>query len=209
MKTVPAMAKAMLLLLALAAGGSVWAAGRSAEDFLHDGAGKYIQGRLQEATVEVEEGLSHFPKDSRLKSLADQLKKMQDQKKKDQGGSGCQGGENPNQKQDKKDSSSQGSQSKKDQDQKDKDKQKEKDKEQQAKDEKKDKDEGKQGQQDKDKEDKDKGDSSGQAAAPAKPGQMSKDEAERLLNSYQDDEKREHEQMHRRQRKPVEVEKDW
>jgi single-stranded DNA-binding protein len=208
MKSFPAMAKAMLLFLALAAGGTVWAAGRSAEDYLHGGGGKYIQGRLQEATVEVEEGLSHYPKDSRLKSLADQLKKMQDQKKKDQGGSGSQGGENPNQKQDKKDSSSQDSQSKKDQEQKDKEKQKEKD-QQQAKDEKKDKDAGKQDQQDKDKGDKDKGDSSGQAAAPAKPGQMSKEEAERLLNSYQDDEKREHQQMQHRQRKPVEVEKDW
>lgn len=209
MRSFPIPAKAMFLLLALAAFGNVWAAARSADDYLHGASGKYIQGRLQEATVDVEEGLSHYPNDTRLKSLAGQLKKMQDQKKKDQGASGSQGGEDPNQKQDKKDSSSQGSQSKKDQDQKDKDKQKEKDKEQQAKDEKKDKDQGKQDQKDQDKEDKNKGDSSGQAAAPAKPGQMSKDEAERLLNSYQDDEKREHQQMQHRQRKPVEVEKDW
>ena len=38
---------------------------------------------------------------------------------------------------------------------------------------------------------------------------MSKEEAERLLNSYQDDEKREQKNMQKRYRKPVEVEEDW
>ena len=176
---------------------------RSVDDYLHGGAGKYIQGRLQEASVDVEEGLREYPQDSRLKSLANQLKKMKDQKKKDQGSSGSQGGEDPNKKEDKKDSSSQGSQDKKDQEKKEQDK---------AKDQKKANEDKKQGEENKPepgKEDKNKGDSSGQAAARAKPGQMSKEEAERLLNSYQDDEKREHQQMQRKQKRPVEVEQDW
>jgi hypothetical protein len=38
---------------------------------------------------------------------------------------------------------------------------------------------------------------------------MSKEEAERLLNSYQDDEKREQKNLQKRYKKPVEVEEDW
>ena len=38
---------------------------------------------------------------------------------------------------------------------------------------------------------------------------MSKEEAERLLNSYQDDEKREQKDMQKRYRKRVEIEEDW
>jgi hypothetical protein len=38
---------------------------------------------------------------------------------------------------------------------------------------------------------------------------MSKEEAERLLNSYQDDEKREQKDMQKRYRKRVEAEQDW
>jgi Ca-activated chloride channel family protein len=189
------------------------AAAKPADDYLHGGAAKYIQGRLQEAGVEVEEGLRQYPNDSRLKTLANQLKNMKDQQKKDQGGQSSQGGDQNKDKQDKKDSSGQGGQDgkkdpkdQKDQKDKDKDKEKEKQKEQEAKD--KDKDKGGQDQKPQPEEGKE-GDSSGQAPAPAKPGQMSKEEAERLLNSYQDDEKREQKQLQKRNRQPVEVEEDW
>ncbi|GEM_PF-1435572 len=187
-------------------------AAKSADDYVHGAGAKYIQGRLQEAGVDVDEGLHHYPGDTRLKALADQLKKMKDQQKKDQGGQSSQGGDQNKDKQDKQDSSGQGQKDGKDgkKNQKDKDeKQKEKDKEQAGKDKDKDKDNGGQGEQKPQPEEGKQGDSSGQAAAPAKPGQMSKDEAERLLNSYQDDEKREQKNMHKRNRQPVEVEEDW
>jgi Ca-activated chloride channel homolog len=176
-------------ILAMAIG-SISGAGHSAEDYIHGGASKYIQGRLQEASIEVEEGLHQFPRDSKLKALAEQLKKMKDQKKKDQGGSGSKSGENPKDKEDKKDSTGKG-----DKDKQEKDKQ---EKEQQEK-------------QDQEKPDADKNpkDSSGKAPAPAKPGELTKEEAERLLNSYQDDEKREHQQMQQKQRRPVDTEMDW
>ncbi|MDB5048540.1 MAG: Ca-activated chloride channel family protein [Fibrobacteres bacterium] len=198
-----------LAVLAVAFPGIAAAAAKPVDDYLHGGAARYIQGRLQEAGVEVEEGLRHYPNDSRLKALANQLKNMKDQQKKDQGGQSSQGGDENKDKQDKKDSSGQGDKDgKKDQkDQKDqKDKEKEKEKEQEGKD--KDKDKGGQDQKPQPEEGKE-GDSSGQAAAPAKPGQMSKEEAERLLNSYQDDEKREQKQLQKRNRQPVEVEEDW
>lgn len=191
-----------------------FASAKVAEDYLHGGASLYIQGRLQEASVEVEEGLRKYPNDTRLKALADQLKSMKDQQKKDQGGGESQGGQGSQQKQDKQDSSqNRNGQDKQDQSKQQKDQQqKDQDKDKQGGDKDKDKDKDQNGQQNgpppqaqQGKE----GDSSGKGAAPVPPGQMSKEEAERLLNSYQDDEKREQKNMQKRYRKPVEVEEDW
>ena len=206
--------RAFMLFLSLAAGAY---AAKPVDDYVHGTGAKYIQGRLQEAGVEVEEGLRRYPDDARLKALADQLKKMKDQQKKDQGGQDSQGGDQNKDKQDKPDSSGQGKQDgKKDEkDKQDEEKAKEKAKEEAKKEEGKDKEQEKdkgdqenQAQKPKPEEGKD-GDSSGQAPAPAKPGEMSKEEAERLLNSYQDDEKREQKDMQKRYRKRVEVEEDW
>jgi single-stranded DNA-binding protein len=181
------------------------ASAKGLEDYVHGGASLYIQGRLQEASVNVEEGLRKFPEDPRLKALAAQLKAMKDQQKQDQGGGEGQGGQGSQQKQDQdKD------QQKKDQDKDkqagDKEKEKEKDKEKDKGD--KDKDGQQDGQPPQEKPGQE-GDTAGQGAAPVPPGQMSKEEAERLLNSYQDDEKREQKNMQRRNRKQVEVEEDW
>jgi Ca-activated chloride channel homolog len=212
----------ILIVLGLAAG---LAAAKGVEDYVHGGAALYVQGRLQEASVEVEEGLRKFPGDSRLKALAEQLKAMKDQQKQDQGGGEGQGGQGSQQKQDQKDPSQDQQGQGKDQDKQDKEQQKkdqDKDKQGEGKDKEKDKGED----QEKDKEaDKDQGgqqegqppkdkpgqegDTTGKGAAPVPPGQMSKEEAERLLNSYQDDEKREQKNMQRRYRKQVEVEEDW
>jgi Ca-activated chloride channel homolog len=180
-----------LILILMGAFSHSFAAVRSAEDYLHASGAKYIQGRLQEASVDVEEGLRHYPNDSKLNALATQLKAMKDQKKQDQGGQGSQGDPDPNKKEDKKDSTSQDPKKKGEEDKK---KQEEENRAQQGKEEPAKKDEK---------------DSTGQAASPVKPGEMSKEEAERLLNSYQNDEKQEHEQMQRRQKGPIEVEKDW
>ena len=203
----------LLLALGLSAG---LVAAKGADDYLHGGASLYIQSRLQEASVEVEEGLRKFPHDTRLKALADQLKSMKDQQKQDQGGGGGQGGEGDKQKQNKQDSSQdqkgQGKQDQKQDKQKQDQQQKDQDKDKQGGDKDKDKDKDQNGQANNPppqaqpgKE----GDSTGKGAAPVPPGQMSKEEAERLLNSYQDDEKREQKNMQRRSRKPVEVEEDW
>lgn len=201
----------LLLALGLCAG---LAAAKGADDYLHGGASLYIQSRLQEASVEVEEGLRKFPNDTRLKALADQLKSMKDQQKQDQGGGEGQGGEGDKKKQDKQDSSQdqkgQGKQDQKQDKQKQDQQQKDQGKDKQGGDKDKDKDQNGQAdnpppQAQPGKE----GDSTGKGAAPVPPGQMSKEEAERLLNSYQDDEKREQKNMQRRSRKPVEVEEDW
>ncbi len=202
----------LILGLCLLLVGNIWASEKSVDDYLHGAAAKYIQGRMQEASIDVEEAIRKYPNDARLKALANQLKQMKDQQKKDQGGSSSQGGEKNKNQEDKKDSSSQkDSQDKKDQQkQKNQKKDQDKDKGQNKDKDKKPDDQKKNGNQEPQQpEPKDTDKDEGQKAAPAKPGEMSKEDAERLLNSYQDDEKREHQNMQHRQRKPVSVEKDW
>lgn len=194
------------ILLCLAA--VSWSMAKSAEDYLHGGASKYIQGRIQEASVEVEEGLRLFPNDPKLKALGGQLRKMKDQKKEDQGGNNSQGGDGSKEKDKKPPEQGKDGQGKDQQkDQKDKQQDQEKEKEKDGQDQEKDKGAGDQGEKPP-KEDGKQGDTTGRAA-PVPPGQMSKEEAERLLNSYQDDEKREQKNLQKRYRKPVEVEEDW
>jgi Ca-activated chloride channel family protein len=183
---------------------------KGAEDYFHAAAGKYVGSRLQEASIEVEEGLRHYPDDPRLKGLAAQLKNMKDQQKKDQGQAGSQGSDQgkDKDKQDKKDQDNKGSGQNQPKQDQDKDKQDQDKKNEQDKNGKGDQNQDQQPQAGKEDEDKKAGDSSGQSMAPVKPGQMSKEEAERLLNSYQDDEKKEHSRMGRKSRK-VEVQEDW
>lgn len=172
-----------VIVLALAA----LAHPRVAADYLHGSAGKYIAGRHQEALVEAEEGVRAFPDDPALKTMVAHLRRLKDQQRQDQGSQGSSGGEqgkdeNP---EDTKD---------KEQDQSQKEGPEEKDQEA---------GQGKESPEDKGQ------DSTGSAETPVKPGEMSKEDAERLLNSIQDDEKKEHRQQQKRWRKRPDVEQDW
>ncbi|MFC1586282.1 hypothetical protein ACFL5V_12110, partial [Fibrobacterota bacterium] len=51
---------------------------KSADDYYHSGSGMYIEGRRQQAAIEVEEGLRQFPADPKLTMLNDHLKQLQD-----------------------------------------------------------------------------------------------------------------------------------
>ena len=62
-----------LLCLLLLASSSL---AKSAEDYLHGAFYKYIDNRMQEAGVEVEEGLQNYPDDPKLQNLNDLLKQM-------------------------------------------------------------------------------------------------------------------------------------
>jgi Ca-activated chloride channel family protein len=169
---------------------------KSAGDYFHGGAYKYVAGKQQEALVEVEEGLRHYPDDKKLQSLAGQLRKLKDQ-------------------QDPKNQDNKGDDKKKDKDGKDKqDPNKDKDKDKKDGDKKPDEDKDK----DKDKKDgqnpdpkddgKDKPKGKNPAGAPP-PGQMSEEEAKRLLNSFADDEKKEQRERQKLLRKRMETDQDW
>ncbi len=182
-----------LLCLLLLASSSL---AKSAEDYLHGAFYKYIDNRMQEAGVEVEEGLQNYPDDPKLQNLNDLLKQMKNQQRQDQNQSG--GGNNDKNKdskqnpKDQKDQKDQNGQNKDSKNQgKDSQKKDQQDKNQSPKD-SAGQDKNKQPQpKPEDKNGQPPKDFSGKGGqAKRMPGQMSKEEAERLLNSFVDEEKK-------------------
>jgi Ca-activated chloride channel homolog len=185
---------------------------KNASDHFAEAAALYVQGRLQEAGNAVASGLRENPGDPKLASLDNLLKQLKDQQRQDQNSQGGgQGESDPKQQEDNKDSDKKNDSSQQD----DKQQNKEQDQDQQAgKDqEKKDKPEDKQDQAasqqpDQDKKDQEARDSAQAAAEQPKPGQMSKDDAERLLNSFDQDEKQSQRERQAPKRRVI-VEEDW
>jgi Ca-activated chloride channel family protein len=179
-----------LLLLALSP-----ALGKTADAYFHGGAYKYVAGKHQEALIEVEEGLSHYPDDKALQQLAEQIRKMkdnQDPSKNKQDGKG-----DDKKKNDKGDDKKDPNKDKKDGDKKPDENKDKKDKKDDPKDSK-----------DPKEDDKDKQKGKNPAGAPP-PGQMSEEEAKRLLNSFADDEKKEQRERQKLLRKRLETDQDW
>ncbi len=159
---------------------------RSADDYYHGAAYRYVEGKLQEAGVEAEEGLRRYPGDAKLRALAEQIRKMSDAQR---GGSG--GGEG--------------------------DRDEGKDPKKPPRD-----DSGDENPDDKPRQDSGEGqdpkdappsprDESGRddgREAPG-PGEMSREEAERLLNSFADDEKKEQAERRRAIGRRAGTEQDW
>ena len=187
--------------------------GKTAEDYLHGAAYKYIAGRMQEAGVEAEEGLRAYPDDPKLRNLDDLLKQMKDQQRQDQnqsGGSDSKDKQNKDKK-DSKDQKDQKGQGKDSQNQ-DKDSQKnDSDKGQNQKD-SSGQDKNKEQPQPKpgEKNSQSPKDTMGQGGQPKRmPGQMSKEEAERLLNSFVDEEKKTQENRQPPRKRSESNQEDW
>jgi single-stranded DNA-binding protein len=170
----------VILLLVCLLTGAV-SAQKSADDYYHGASAMYIEGRMQQALIEVEEGLSRHPKDEKLGMLAEHLKKLRDQQKQENS--------------------------------QNKDKQKQQEGEDENKEEEKDPEE---------KEQPDSSaaennnppqdstlDSTGTAAEPDSipEGEMSEEEAKRLLESYKEDEKENLKKTRTRERKNTGI--DW
>jgi hypothetical protein len=164
--------------------------GKSADDYFHGAAGRYVAGKIQEASVEAEEGLRLHPDDARLRTLAAQLDKMKDQQR---GNSGGDGDKDPQNRKDQKN----GKDEKNRKDPKDP-----KNPGDDPKDKNKD---GNNGQQPPDPSGE--GDRNGKGAVP--PGKMSEEEAKRLLNSFADDEKKEQAERRRVIRQRAGTEQQW
>jgi hypothetical protein len=175
----------LLLLALLSSALSIPAFGKTADAYFHGGAYKYVAGKHQEASVEVEEGLRHYPDDKPLQKLAEQIRKMKDP----QNNKGGKGDDKKKDDKGKKDP---------DKDKKDGDK---------KPDENKDKKDDKDGK--KPPEPKDDGKEGKNPSGAPPPGQMSEEEAQRLLNSFADDEKKEQRERQKRLRKRMETDQDW
>lgn len=161
--------------------------GKTAEAYFHGGAYKYVAGKHQEAAVEVEEGLRLYPGDKALQKLAEQLRKMKDQQNDKNNGKG-----GDRKKQDPQGKNDPGK-DKKDGDKKpDEDKNKNNDKD---------------GKQPPEPEEDGKSGKTPAGAPP--PGEMSEEEAKRLLNSFADDEKKEQRERQKRLRQRMETDQDW
>jgi Ca-activated chloride channel family protein len=183
---------------------------KNAGDHFAEASALYVQGRLQEAGNAVASGLRENPGDPKLASLDNLLKQLKDQQRQDQNNQGGgQGESDPDKQEDNKDSdkpNESGQNSDPEQNQK-QDPKKGDDKEKQDKPEDKpDQAAGQQG--DHDKQDQEARDSAQAAAEQPKPGQMSKDDAERLLNSFDQDEKQSQRERQAPKRRVI-VEEDW
>ena len=191
---------ALACLLAAFAFGLASATPPSAEDYYHAASYQYVAGKLQEASVEAEEGLRLYPHDAKLQMLADHLRQMKDQQRGDRG--------------DGADEDDQGDRDKEqDQQGRNPDDRKNPD----DRDREDDSEEGDNGNNDADQEQGDAphennrnenrgGSRDGNAAqAPA----MSEAEAERLLNSFADDEKKEQAERRKVIRSRAGTEQDW
>jgi outer membrane biosynthesis protein TonB len=140
---------------------------RPADDFFHSGARSYLTNNTEAARKEVDTGLKFYPDDIKLKKLDELLKQQQQQNQSQQ-----------NQSQSKQDQQKQSDEQK----QKDQDKQKDQQKQQEQK------QQNQQPQQDKDK-DKDKdADKDQEKGQPVPAGQMTPEEAKKLLDSQKGDE---------------------
>jgi Mg-chelatase subunit ChlI len=143
---------------------------QSADDFFHTGAQAYLTNNTATAKEQVEKGLKQYPNDIKLKKLDDLLKQQQQQQQNQQ----------QQQKQQQQQNQSQQNQSQSKQDQ-------QKQQDQQKKDEQKKQDQQKQDQQQDQKPEK-QDDKQPPKDQPA-PGEMTPDEAKKLLDSQKGDEK--------------------
>ncbi|HLU69770.1 MAG TPA: hypothetical protein VKZ88_03265 [Fibrobacteria bacterium] len=178
--------------------GAATASARSAEDYYHAAAHQYVAGKIQEASVEAEEGLRLYPGDAKLRMLAAHLRDMKDQQRGDQGqGDGQDKNRNPDR--DREDNKGESGQGKQDQDQ---------DQNSGSRDE-----EGRNDDTDRRpdgdaRDEADGNDNERQTNAP-QPRAMSEEEAERLLNSFADDEKKEQAERRKVIRSRAGTEQDW
>lgn len=178
-----------------------WA--KNPTDYLHSASNLYIDGRIQEAKIELEDGLKQYPSDPQLTALANHLAQIKPPPPKDGQG---QGGEGDKSDQDKKDQgkdstkSDQNKDDKQNQDKKEQDKKKGEEQKQK---------EAQENPADKDKNPADTSAQNGGEAPPPKPGELSPEEAKRLLKSFENDEKNEIERNRKQSSGQGRPAQDW
>ena len=174
----------LLPLLLVFAAQKVCAQLAPADDFFNSGAQLYISNNVPAALERVEMGLKTYPDDEKLKKLEELLK----QKKQQQ--------QNQQQQQQQNQSQQQKSDSQKDQQQKQNAQNQQKQDEQQK-------------QQEQQKSDGEKPDKPEAQAQPVKPGELTKDEAKRLLDAQKDNEQILQMKPQAKPRNPDQPVRDW
>jgi Ca-activated chloride channel family protein len=176
-----------------------------ADDFFNGGAQLYISNNVPAALERVESGLKVYPEDAKLKKLEQLLKQQQQQQQQNQQ---QQNQQNQQQKQDQQKNQQQNQQSSQ---QKSQDQQKQDEQKQNQADQKKAEQQKQQAQQ-KSAAEKKEGDNQDQPEAqaqPVKPGQMTPDEARRLLEAQKGSEQLLQLKPQEKSRNPLRPVKDW
>lgn len=180
---------------------------RPADDYYHGAAALYVAGKIQEASVETEEGLRMHPQDAKLRMLAEHLQQMKDQQR----GNPDQGdGTNEKDKQQDPQNGNSGSGERSDPRDGDGDGEKEGEKEGENPDDRNGEG-GNQNQPDRTPSGSGENPDDGEGLSPSReqPQAMSEAEAERLLNSFADDEKKEQAERRKVIRSRAGTEQDW
>ncbi len=197
----------LLILLCLLLPLSVFS--KSALDYYHGGMAQYIEGRKQQAQIEIEEGLRKFPNSQELagaKKLLDQLNDQEDNKQEQQNQDNQSGDDEQNQDQEQKEED-QGKQDPQDEQNPQDSTEKEQDKPEpqdstgnQPQDANEDPS---------DEENPEDENAQDQAAEPVPMGEMSKEDAKRLLDSYKNDEKEDLKNMKKQKGRRGRPTQDW
>src|SRR6185312_16152019 len=145
---------------------------QSADDFFHTGAQAYLTNNTATAREQVDKGLKQYPNDLKLKKLDELLKQQKQQQQQQQQKNQQQNQSQQNQSQSKEDQKKQQDQKKQDEQKKQDQEKKDQQKQNQPQDQKQDKNDDKQPPKDQ-----------------PTPGEMSPDEAKKLLDSQKADEK--------------------
>lgn len=156
-----------------------------AEDFFNSGAQFYISNNIPAALERVETGLKTYPNDEKLKKLEKLLKQQQQQQQTQQQNQQQKQQQSKNDQQKNQQNQQNQSQQQKDQQKQDQQKQDEQKKSEQQKQEKQKKQQEQQSSADKQKAEHEKKENEGQ---PLKPGQMTPEEAKKLLDAQKDNE---------------------
>ena len=164
---------------------------KTADDYFHGAAHRFIEGKIQEASVEAEEGLRLHPGDDRLRRLAAHLEKMKDRQRNPQGDGQGSGEKNKDKSQKPQDGDRDDKEGKES-----------------------DKGDGESDNENPGKQPEPRGDEPGEeekrdGTGRPLPGRMSEEEAKRLLNSFADDEKKEQAERRRMVRPRPGTEQDW
>lgn len=195
------------LSLLLCAAQNICAQLRPADDFFHSGAQFYISNNVPKAKEQVDLGLKHYPDDEKLKKLDELLKQQQQsQSQQNQQQQEQQKQQEQSKSQDSKDQKDQQSQDKQDQQ-----KQDQKDQEKKSDEQKKEEEQKQQEQQKSaaDKKDEQKPEDKPDEGRPVKAGQMTPEEAKRLLDSQKGNEQFLQLKPQEKPKDPQRKTKDW
>lgn len=177
-----------------------------ADDFFNGGAQLYISNNIPAALERVEMGLKNYPNDEKLKKLEQLLKQQQQQNQQNQ--QNQQQSQNNQKQQDQKNQQQNQQQQNQQDQQKRSDQQKQEEQKQNPADQKKGEDQ-KQQDEKKDSDDKSKDEQEEQQGQPVKPGEMTPEQAKRLLDAQKDKEQLLQFKPDGKPRNPNRPIKDW